>query len=132
MSDSDNFVIYGSVIASTSQMRAAAANAARLRMPHQLDARLDAVLDPDGFHIISMDSLDTDTFSEPMARCHAMVKFAAARDPFEMPMDFRLRDFLVFDSAGGRSDQSESATRTMVRFGDLAPDDLSPQRQAKD
>lgn len=90
------------------RLRIMAANAARLRLAYQLDFRLDTTLDPDGFHVITAVSTDEDggpfdfdSDDEWVVRCRAMLKFLGVTAPFEMRLDFRLRDYLTLDPAGG-------------------------------
>lgn len=85
----------------TSQLRQMAAAAARLRLPWQLDYRLDAVLDPAGTHVLGLfavldrDPVTGEKFPEPVARCAAIPKFVGvdAGLAFHLALDVRLSDY---------------------------------------
>ena len=125
--------IWGSAFANTSQLRRAASNAVRLRLPSQLDFRLDSVLDPDGFHIVNLRALIEDEYPERVANCHVLTKFAGTTAPFEMDLTFRLRDYVAFEVAGTPTfgDASSDGTpsqmfRGSITRGDLMSDELTP------
>lgn len=132
--DSDTGMgVWGSAAASTRQVRQMAANAVRLRLPYQLDFRLDAVLDPDGFHILTLTGedeggpIDYETAAEPFTRCRAMLKFVGVSDPFEMLLDLRFRDYLVLDPAGrGNVSDFAASTHATVQMSQMRPDEYTP------
>lgn len=85
----------------TGQLRRAAAAGARLRLPWQLDTRLDTALDPDGAHILGLFAvLDREpgtgeAFPEPVARCAAMPQFIGLPEglAFHLALDLRVTDY---------------------------------------
>jgi hypothetical protein len=91
--------------ASTTQLRKAAAAAVRLRLPWQLDFRLDTALDPDGTHILGLVTVLTsdprtgEQFDEPIARCAAMPQFLGLEPglAFHLALDVRLADYAACD-----------------------------------
>ena len=127
--DSGTHGIAGAGAATTPQLRQMAANAVRLRLPYQLDFRLDTVLDPDGIHIVSLrpaagDSpFDYDSADEAFARCYVHLKFLSVAGPFEMTLDFRVRDYLTLDPVGG---ERRPGVTVEVPVRHLTPDSDSP------